>query len=380
MLSPYKIVWDNRPSTEFNVLTELVFDSDNGAVETHLSREAIVSETYNGAFKRAHNYKWSESFTFQITIVKNDFENFSPEENRRILKWLTGRSNAGFIDVYQEENPDEIAFSALGNFVNVSSYKLGSGRVVGYVADWESLMPFALSKLYRETKKISDPLDNKIIINIDTDDGRPVYPRITINHNYNDKPYAEVRIPSTVSFSNILHMVDYVENTVYYNGSVWYWKTTEPVWRSNSIKPDYEGWATVEVSRVYTIDDIYSKNTFYYNKNNDTYYWMDPYTFHASNSDPGLPTTSVKFVNSHTDLSGNKRTLLSTIVKNDTHTEKVVLDGANKIVSSDNTRRIFGDDFNWQWLELYDGTNEITIEGNCEVTLEWREVRKVGEY
>jgi hypothetical protein len=43
-------------------------------------------------------------------------------------------------------------------------------------------------------------------------------------------------------------------------------------------------------------------------------------------------------------------------------------------------RRILGNDFNQQWLELYDGKNEITVEGNCEVTLSWREARKVGEY
>jgi hypothetical protein len=68
------------------------------------------------------------------------------------------------------------------------------------------------------------------------------------------------------------------------------------------------------------------------------------------------------------------------VIKNNTGSEKIVIDGANRIISSSNTRRIFGDDFNWKWLEMYDGTNEIIVEGNCTVTLEWREVRKVGEY
>jgi hypothetical protein len=68
------------------------------------------------------------------------------------------------------------------------------------------------------------------------------------------------------------------------------------------------------------------------------------------------------------------------IVKNNTSNEKVIVDGANQIVSSTSTKRIFGDDFNLVWLPLYDGKNELTVEGNCTVTLEWREVRKVGEY
>jgi hypothetical protein len=75
-------------------------------------------------------------------------------------------------------------------------------------------------------------------------------------------------------------------------------------------------------------------------------------------------------------LDGNP----SVIIKNNNSTEKVVLDGANKIVSSSSVRRIFGDDFSWNWLELRDGKNEITVEGNCEVTIEYRTVIKIGEY
>jgi hypothetical protein len=68
-------------------------------------------------------------------------------------------------------------------------------------------------------------------------------------------------------------------------------------------------------------------------------------------------------------------------VKNNTATETVVVDGANQIISSTNTKRIFGYDFiNWTWLPLYDGKNELTVDGNCTVTLEYREIRKVGEY
>jgi hypothetical protein len=104
-------------------------------------------------------------------------------------------------------------------------------------------------------------------------------------------------------------------------------------------------------------------------------------SFHSSTINPNLATTSVKFTNTHTDFFNQKKVLPSVIAKNNNSTETVVLDGANKIVSSSSVRRIFGNDFvNWNWLELYDGKNELTIEGNCEVTLSWREARKIGEY
>ena len=55
-----------------------------------------------------------------------------------------------------------------------------------------------------------------------------------------------------------------------------------------------------------------------------------------------------------------------------------VRSGFTRVVSP---KSIFGDDFvGWAWLPFYDGKNEVTIEGNCSVTFEWREVRKVGSY
>jgi hypothetical protein len=199
--------------------------------------------------------------------------------------------------------------------------------VVGVTAVWDSISPFCLSDLYTVTKTISSATDNKITIEIDTDDNKPVYPRITIKQKG-----SVVNIPSGTVLT---YLSDMVENTAYFNGATYYWKT------ENSTDPIY---------------------------------------FHSSTKDPGLSTTSVRFRNTHTDFFNQKKVLDSVIVKNNTSTEKIVLDGANKIISSDRTRRIFGDDFNLQHLELYDGTNEITIEGHCEVTLEYRTVIKIGEY
>ena len=61
--------------------------------------------------------------------------------------------------------------------------------------------------------------------------------------------------------------------------------------------------------------------------------------------------------------------------------ETVVLDGANKIVfSSRSNGRTFGNDFSWNWLPLFNGDNHITVIGNCQVKLEFREPIKIGEW
>ena len=175
-------------------------------------------------------------------------------------------------------------------------------------------------------------------------------------------------------------MSDYVENTVYYNGSTYYWKTPDPVFRSDTTVPEYKDWSTVEVTREYTEEDTFESNTFYHYADGGIYYWLDPYSFHSSENDPNLTTTSVKLTNTWTDFFNPPTVLPSTIVKNNNTTELVTLDCANKIISSNSVRRIFGDDWNLTWLPLHDGKNVITVLGNCKVTIQYREVRKIGEF
>ena len=88
----------------------------------------------------------------------------------------------------------------------------------------------------------------------------------------------------------------------------------------------------------------------------------------------------LRIINKNYDFLGRLSTTSTMAVRNNGSTETVVVDGANQIISSSSVKRIFGDDFDWNWLPLYDGKNELTIEGNCDVTLEYRTVIKCGEY
>ena len=307
-------------SLEFDLWTELAFDSDSGDTETHLSREAVISESYNGTLNRVHGYKWDESFTFTVTLVKQDYSDFTQQENRAILKWLTSSKNAGFIDIYKDDS-EVISWSALGNFITVSQYKMGNGRIVGYVAEWESATPWALSPLKTITKDVSNPTDNTITIQVDTDEPESaIYPRITIQQD-NVTSVVEINTPLTDKDKLI-------DGTVYH----------------------YD----------------------------DTYYWRDAEgTFHESNENvSGFDTMSVVITNTYKNTN-----IITSTVKNNIKGETVALDGANRVISSSRTNgRIFGDDFSWQWLPLFEGTNTISVVGNCTVKFEWREPIKTGEF
>lgn len=383
MIAANRIRWNKVVSNELNVpdlIMDAAFDSDSSETETYLNREAVSQESYDGRRNHVTSYKYNQRFSPRFTFVKKGFGDFSAVELRSVLKWLTSLDTPSILDVYGDDS-NVIEFSAIGNWTEISSYKLANNRTVGVVATFEAVHSHALSDLYTVTKTIFSPDNNKITIEIDTDDNKPVYPRVIINHGYGTTPtpHTIVDITGAKPFSNVLDMVDYVDNTVYKNGTTYYWKTSEPTFMSATTAPKYEGWTTVAVTRAYTSEDTFENNTFY--KYNNTYYWFDPYAFHSSSTPPSLDKTSVKLTNTHTDFFNQSTVLPSTIVKNNNSTEVITLDGANKIISSSSTRRIFDNDFeNWQWLELHDGKNEIEILGNCEVTITYRTVVKCGEF
>jgi hypothetical protein len=75
--------------------------------------------------------------------------------------------------------------------------------------------------------------------------------------------------------------------------------------------------------------------------------------------------------------------ITKTILIGNVPKEEIVLNGTNKVISTSLTStsaigRTIGDDFNWVWLPLAEGENEIVITGNCKIKFEWIEPRKVG--
>jgi hypothetical protein len=381
MVSPHHIKYAGIASDELNMIDLIMcvaLESDNGETNTYLNRSAIQSESYDGRYKPTARYKYDEVFAPKFTFMKKNFGNFSMDEVRLLLKYLTSKDTTAFLEVFYDDS-NVVSWAAIGGWTEINLQKLANNRTIGVTAVFSAITPYALSDLHTVTKAISSPTDNKIIIDIDTDDNKPVYPKITINHGYNGTPHTLVRIPNDVELSTTSDMI---ENTVYYNDAAYYWKSTKSSKCVGLKSPGYSDWTVVPVDRPPTDADTWEDKTIYRDiSEGGKYYWIDPYYFKKSVEDPKLATTGAKLTNNHTDFL-NIPTVPApiTIVKNNNSTEKIVLDGANKIISSTSVNRVFDSDFNLTWLPLFDGHNEITVEGNCEVTISWREPRKVGEY
>ena len=198
MISPHRIKYRGIESTELNIIDLIMcvaLDSDNGETSTYLNRVAVESESYDGRYKNTVGYKYDEVFAPKFTFMKRDFANFSMDEVRQVLKWLTSTDKTSLLEVYYDDS-NAVSFAAIGGWTEIQLYKLANNRTIAITAVFSSVMPFALSDLYTVTKTISLPTDNKIIIDIDTDDNKPVYPKVTIKHGYNNTPHLLVNIPS----------------------------------------------------------------------------------------------------------------------------------------------------------------------------------------
>lgn len=364
MISPKKVKYNNFSSNEFptfTLLTDLAFDSDQGEVSSYLSREAIASESYHGEFKRVSGYKYTESLAPKLTFIKEGFADFTLEEVRKVLTWLTSKKTASFLDVYDDIQSNTIMYSILGGFTDIQTYKLGNNRTVAIVATFEAVNPWAWSALQTVTKDVSDPSNNTITIDINTDEPESaIYPRITIKQK--DSVIVDVD-HEMITNKKWVDNEDWIDGTVYRyingDGTTWYY------YQKHDTTTDDKG-NTINIAEPTATQDNPT--------NNNT-------------------KTSVVIKNIYTDENGVTQVAKLKIANNMSN-EIVVLDGANRIVSSwrigtnlttgeENVllqnSRVFGDYFNWSWLPLYNGINTIEVIGNCEVKLEYREVRKIGE-
>ncbi len=319
MISPYKITFRGLSSLDFDCYVGLSFDGDNGEVSAFLGKEAVYSEVYNGSRRNVYGYKNNEVLTPKITFVKKDYSDFTPIENRKILAWLTGSQTASWLSVYADKS-EVIEYELLGNFISCSQYKLGNGRVVGYVCEFESISPHAYSPINTITRTITAP--TTLTINCQSDEQSAyTYPKITIEEDFTS---VVVNITSSMA-SSILNSANYIEGTVYNDGTNYYWK-----------------------------------------KDGVNY---GPLPSNTS----GINTTSVSIWNKTVTIKSN-----ATVIKNRVRGEKIVIDGTNEIIST-GTTAVIGDNFNWNWMPLAIGDNTIEIIGNCKVTFEYREIMKVGD-
>lgn len=389
MIDAHRVVFHGIDSLDLDLTPHLSFDSDGGGTASFLNRESVHSEHYDGSFRRIHSYKYNEVLSPTFTFVKSNFSDFSETENRKILAWLTGSDKPGWIEIYKDDS-NVLSYKLFGNFIETEVYKLGNGRVVGYVATFESSSPYAYSRVftYPEVYQTIDEIGSndetndyltisgtdEFTITCNTDEyNKPVYPKVTVTFT-GENPYFPIDV-------NPLEENTYpmVPNVIY----SWIDKDEDEHLYVNLNGTEHNGRYAVQ---PLASDTEASGSTVAYK-----YYY-----FPADNAIKTTVATTVNGVASYkwetvaligmavriknTYISDGVSTTKEAIIAGGAMDEVVILDGTNKLVSGarGTAARIVGDHFNWEWIPLFYGDNMITVHGNCTIKFEWLEPRKVG--
>ena len=453
MISPKKITFNNKSNEDFGLICDLCFEGgDNGETSSFLSRKAVTTETYNGAFRRSYGMKYDEVLAPQFTLMKRDLEDFTFEEQRAVLAWLTSKHTASYMDIYVTDDDvaaDSPAYCLLGGITEIKTYKLGNNRTAGVVFTFESLYPYALSSL-----KVIYP--DKIngtetyILNCESDEMEAmVYPKITIKQDSS----LEISTGSEGAPSSL----DLIKNAIYQNtanenyfilgnfpikideyltsenlptinsdsiGKIYYLTDKREIIAVGIDEDENYVWKTLaehlggatKISIIYNMPEVsgmqmpydIDENTIYKDTTNNKYYFKHKNSVEELTVVDPLPkadkSTVGKFCYNKTGemiYKGIKYTGIFTkkefyfwspiafnvklnpstdiIILNNSPGENIIIDGANKIISTSSSR-VVGDDFSWNWLALRQGENTIKVTGNCEISFEWRDPIKIGQF
>ena len=357
MISPYRIKFRGKTNIDFDVIVGAAFDSDHGSTESFLVKESTSSNTYDGSKRNIHGYHYTDVMNVSFTLIKQDYTDITDSERRKIYAWLTGSNKVEELVIYKDDS-EVVAYRLMGNFTNIEHYKLGNGRDVGVVVTFEHIAPYAYSLPKSITKTITSPETFLLECCMDVYE-KNLYPRITVT--IGDSIFLPVdEDPSAPTFE-MLENVAYEYNGNYYiniGGQKHALSVT-----SNRIENQGTGPEIVNTYCLSTSD----KTVYLGVKLDNDYGWQKLITVGA-----GFEVQNTYYEDGH-DVT------VKSTVADCFENEVITLDGDNRIISSSRTpMRVVGDSFNWEWIYLVPGENQITISGDCIVTIEWVEPLKIG--
>ena len=427
MISAQRIEWANLDSREFDLVTCFSFDSDDGNTPSFLNQDGIYTEHYDG-HRTVHRAKKNEFFNPTFTLIKDGFGDFTIEEQRKVLSWLS-IEKPGWLNVYHDDS-NVVSYRCFGTWESIELYKLGNGRVVGYVVSFASSHAHAWSHKFvypdhrTSMEEISDNDETNdyltvsesqtFTITCDTDEyNKPLYPKVTVVFKGKNKYFSiDVNPLKELTYSMVPNVIyswfeEYRRATGEENGKEYYSdmagtkanpQPTEPTQIANGeyyIKVDqthlYVNLNGIEHNGRYAVKVVSANTTadastmdykYYYFPNEDMIKTTVSQIIDGQLKYSWEPVAKIGMAVkiSNTYISDGVSTTKEAIIAGGTMDETIVLDGTNKIISGAKgvSTRIIGDHFNWEWIPLVYGENTITVSGNCTIKFEWIEPRKVG--
>lgn len=258
-----KFTYRDRSNRDFGLIV-VAFNPDNGEVDSYLGIDSVFTDKYNGTHRNDYGAKYNNVAQLSITMVKENYADFSTSELRNAMEWLTSLHKVSWLDLYNDD--DEVIYSFLGRFTDVQLQKMDA-RVIGFRAEFIAVSPWAYSNI----RSVEINVKNKVpqicpLLNYSDESAVHIYPKIIFKNSENGK---ELRIKNMLT---------------------------------------------------------------------------------------------------------GKETVVSNLAAN----EVITMD-SNQIIYSDNDIKVFGDNFNFEWLALSPGVNYITVTGDGHLMIEYRDIMKVTD-
>ena len=168
--------YQNRFNTDFG-LQVVSFNPDDGEMDTYLSVESVFTDKFDGTKRFDYGAKYNETATLYITMVKNNYTDFSRAELREVLGWLTGLRKVSWLDLYNDDD-GKLSYSFLGRVSNVKLQKMDA-RVIGIQLEFTSVSPWAYSPIQRTELTLDGSGTLVPLCNCSDEYQSYIYPNIT---------------------------------------------------------------------------------------------------------------------------------------------------------------------------------------------------------
>ena len=168
-------------------------NSDTGEVETFMSMDPVYTDNYLGSRRIDYGARYNSVAVFNITLIKQNGGDFSVQEIRDCLKWLTGAQSNSNLDLLIE---DQVKYSFTGRFTNVTHYKMDA-RTIGLILEFTSISPWAYSAPQSIEQTITGT--ETLQINCDTDD---LYSHVYMKTTYTNTSGESVVIQNATTGDN----------------------------------------------------------------------------------------------------------------------------------------------------------------------------------
>lgn len=138
-------------SSEEKGLIICSFEPDSGHVSSFLGMESIFADNILTGVRHDYGAKYTDVAMPKVTMINFDGSEFSVDQFRDVVRWLSGARISSWLDFYEENT---LVYSFLCKCTDVQQYKL-DGRTIGVTVTFTSVSPWAYSPLQEITQDIS---------------------------------------------------------------------------------------------------------------------------------------------------------------------------------------------------------------------------------